>query len=81
MRGEYTQYPPGDLHYERFKALPYYRQVRTDLHGAEVDIFYIQRFTARPLNSGAHIQFWLDWVSDNNGTVGKAIKLQGAAKS
>jgi hypothetical protein len=33
------------------------------------------------LNSGAHIQFWLDWVSDNNGTVGKAIKLQGAAKS
>lgn len=79
--GEYTQYPPADLRYERFKAAPYYRKVRTDLHGAEVDIFYIQRITARPLNSGAHIQFWLDWINDNNGRFGKAIKLQGAAKS
>ena len=38
--GEYTQYPPADLRYDRFKGLPVYRRVRTDLHGAQVDILF-----------------------------------------
>jgi hypothetical protein len=29
--GEYTQYPPADLRYARFRGLPIYRKVRTDL--------------------------------------------------
>ena len=41
--GLYSQYPPADLSYARFKASPYYRKVRTDLHGAKVDILCIDR--------------------------------------
>jgi hypothetical protein len=81
--GEYTQYPPVDLRFERFKALPVYRKVHTDLKGAEVIIFYVQRILPRPIDTGAHIKFWVDWVGDNNGWLNteRTIKLQGAAKS
>jgi hypothetical protein len=78
--GEYTQYPPTDLRYERFKTLPFYKKVRTDLQRAEVDILYIDR-ALTGLNTGAHMQFWLDWIKDNNGRFGRATKLQGAGKS
>ncbi len=81
--GEYTQYPPADLRYERFKGLPVYRKVRTDLKGAEVIIFYVQRILPRPIDTGAHIKFWIDWVADNKGRLNtdQTIKLQGAGKS
>jgi hypothetical protein len=81
--GEYTQYPPADLRYERFKALPVYRKVRTDLKGAEVVILYVQRILRSPINTGAHITFWKDWAYDNNGQLNTDLtrKLQGAAKS
>jgi hypothetical protein len=81
--GEYTQYPPADLRYERFKSSPTYRKVRTDLRGAEVIIFYVQRILPRPIDTGAHIKFWADWIDDNNGRLNtdQTIKLQGAAKS
>ena len=78
--GVYSQYPPNDLSYARFKASPYYRKVRTDLHGAKVDIFYIDR-GLRGLDTGKHIQFWLDWIADNDGGVGRMLKLQGSGKS
>jgi hypothetical protein len=80
---DYSQYPPADLRYERFKALPVYRKVRTDLKGAEVVILYVQRILRSPINTGAHITFWKDWVYDNNGVLNTdlTMKLQGAAKS
>jgi hypothetical protein len=73
----------ADLRYERFKALPIYRKVRTDLKGAEVIILYVQRILRQPINTGAHITFWKDWVSNNNGRLNTdlTMKLQGAAKS
>ena len=76
---DYSQYR-SDLSYDRFKRTPSYQKFRTDLHGAEVKILYVQRLTA-PINSAAHIKFWVDWVQDNNGTFSKAIKLQGAGQS
>jgi len=79
--GQYTQYPPADLRYERFKSLPVYRNVRTDLQGAQVDIFYIDRSLKPPFSTGVHIRFWIDWISDNNGQIGDLVKLQGAGKS
>ena len=78
--GVYSQYPPADLSYAHFKASPYYRKVRTDLHGAKVDILYIDR-GLRGLDTGKHIQFWLDWIADNDGEVGRMLKLQGSGKS
>jgi hypothetical protein len=73
---DYSQYR-GDLTFARFKASPAYRKVQTDLHGADVLIYYIQRQTGKPLNSADHIRFWADWIRDNNGKLKQAEKLQG----
>jgi hypothetical protein len=73
---DYSQYT-GDLSFERFKASRAYQKVRTDLHGANVQIYYIQRMSGKPLNSADHIRFWADWVRDNNGRFKQANKLQG----
>jgi len=73
---DYSQYT-GDLSYDRFKASRAYRKLRTDLHGADVQIYYIQRNTGKPLNSVDHIRFWADWIRDNNGRLKQASKLQG----
>jgi hypothetical protein len=73
---DYSQYS-GDLSYARYKASRAYRKVQTDLHGAEVTIYYIQRTTARSINSVEHIRFWADWIRDNKGRLKQANKLQG----
>ena len=73
---DYSQYS-GDLSYGRYKSSRAYPKFRTDLHGAEVTIYYIQRQSARPINSAAHIQFWAEWIRDNNGRLKAASKLQG----
>jgi hypothetical protein len=73
---DYSQYS-GDLSYARFKASRAYKKVQTDLHGAEVMIYYIQRQSARPINSVDHIRFWADWIRDNKGRLKQANKLQG----
>jgi hypothetical protein len=73
---DYSQYR-GDLTFARFKSSPAYKKVQTDLHGADVLIYYIQRQTGKPINSADHIRFWADWVRDNNGRLKQASKLQG----
>ena len=73
---DYSQYG-GDLTYDRFKKSSAYKKVQTDLHGAQVSIYYIQRQTGRPINSVDHIRFWSEWVRDNNGRFKQAEKLQG----
>jgi hypothetical protein len=73
---DYSQYA-NDLSYGRFKASRAYKRLQTDLHGAEVTIYYIQRVTARPISSTDHIRFWADWVRDNKGRFKQASKLQG----
>jgi hypothetical protein len=73
---DYSQYK-GDLSFARFKSSPAYKKVQTDLHGADVVIYYIQRQTGKPINSADHIRFWADWIRDNNGRLKQATKLQG----
>lgn len=73
---DYSQYS-GDLTFARYKASRAYKKLQTDLHGAAVTIYYIQRVTAKPVNSASHIQFWADWIRDNNGQFKQASKLQG----
>lgn len=72
----YTQYH-GDLSYERFRATPAYKQLKTDLQGARVSIQYAQRL-APGLDSKKHLEFWLQWIRDNDGVPAEAVKLQGA---
>jgi hypothetical protein len=73
---DYSQYA-GDLSYTRYRASRAYKKLQTDLHGAEVTIYYIQRVIAKPLSSADHIRFWAEWVRDNNGRFKQASKLQG----
>jgi hypothetical protein len=73
---DYSQYA-SDLSYGRYKASRAYKKLQTDLHGAEVTIYYIQRVTAKPISSVDHIRFWADWVRDNKGRFKQASKLQG----
>jgi hypothetical protein len=73
---DYSQYA-GDLSYGRYKASRAYKKVRTDLHGADVTIYYVQRLTAKPVDSADHIRFWAEWIRDNNGRLRQATKLQG----
>jgi hypothetical protein len=73
---DYSQYQ-GDLSYGRYKSSRAYRRLQTDLHGAEVSIYYVQRLTSRPISSTDHIRFWAEWVRDNNGRFKQASKLQG----
>ena len=73
---DYSQYA-GDLSYSRYKASRAYKKFRTNLYGAEVTIYYIQRLSAKPINSVDHIRFWAEWIRDNNGRLKQANKLQG----
>jgi hypothetical protein len=72
----YSQYT-GDLSYERFRRSAAYNEFRTNLNGAAVSFFYVQRLTRKPLPSIEHIAFWQQWVRDNNGRFQEAVKLQG----
>lgn len=78
---DYNQYPrAGDLSYLRYKQSPAYLKFRTDLHGAAVKIFYVNRQPkGQPIMNGtAHMQFWQEWFVDNKGQFGSAKWLQGA---
>jgi hypothetical protein len=72
---DYSQYK-GDLSFERYKESRAYKRLHTDLHGAEVAIWYVQRSSGQ-IDSGRHITFWKSWVEDNNGRLSSAEKLQG----
>jgi hypothetical protein len=73
---DYSQYA-GDLSYARYKASRAYRKFQTNLYGAEVTIYYIQRASAKPISTVDHIRFWAEWIRDNNGRLKQATKLQG----
>jgi hypothetical protein len=72
---DYSQYK-GDLSFGRYKESRAYRRLHTDLHGAEVAIWYVQRSKGQ-IDSGRHITFWKSWVEDNGGRLSSAEKLQG----
>jgi len=72
----YSQYK-GNLTYSRFIKSSAYRQLRTDLGGAEVDILYVQRISP-VIDALEHAEFWREWVADNNGRLGSIERLQGA---
>jgi len=75
---DYSQYPKaGDVSYQRFRQSPAYLKLRTDLHGAQVTIYYVQRREPK-IDADKHIEFWHQWVKDNRGAWDRARRLQGA---
>ncbi len=78
---DYSQYPrAGDLTFQRYKQSPAYLKFRTDLHGADVIIRYVNRqVKGQPVVDGTlHMDFWKSWIEDNGGVWGGAKRLQGA---
>jgi hypothetical protein len=73
---DYSQYT-GDLSYSRYRASRAYKKFLTNLYDAQVTIYYIQRLSAKPINSADHIRFWAEWIRDNNGRLKQANRLQG----
>jgi hypothetical protein len=74
---DYSQYS-GDVAYERFEGSAAAKRFRTDLHGAEVTVYYVDRASGRPFDSVAHLGFWTDWIAGCGGRLVEAVKLQGA---
>ena len=74
----YSQYPrAGDLSYERFRRSPAYIKFRTDLHGAEMRVEYVQRASISAQFATALAKFWQQWTHDNGGSKFSAHRLQG----
>lgn len=72
----YSQYS-ASLSYDIFRRSDVYRDLRTDLGGAEVVFYQIQRRTRRPISSADLIKFWIEWTQDNGGRFREALRLQG----
>jgi hypothetical protein len=73
---DYSQYREP-LDYPAFAGSPAARKFATDLHGAEVTVYYVSRDRSGEADSGAHIRFWDSWIADNGGRLVEAVKLQG----
>ena len=71
----YSQYKLG-LEYETYRKSPAYRDFRTNLEGVDFSVWYIDRGIER-FSGLEHMEFWANWVSDNNGNWSRAIKLEG----
>ena len=75
---DYSQYPSaGDLSFARYKQSPAYLKFRTDLHEAQVDVFYVNRPSAK-VDTAKLPAFWRDWIADNRGHLASMKWLQGA---
>lgn len=72
---EYTHYGKS-LSYLRFKESGAYRNLHTDLGGADISIFYVQR-NEPPIDESEHIQFWQEWAKDNGASIERVERLQG----
>ncbi|ACK50492.1 conserved hypothetical protein [Methylocella silvestris BL2] len=75
---DYSQYNV-DLSYARYKKSTAYQKFSTDLHAADVSIYYVQRLMKHPIDATALVRFWSDWIADNNGRLRSVTRLQGAA--
>lgn len=73
---DYSQYRQP-LDFAVFKASAAGRKFATELDGAEVTVYYVNRDRSGEADSGAHIKFWADWIADNGGRLVEAVKLQG----
>ncbi|MFC4352285.1 hypothetical protein ACFOW6_12115 [Fodinicurvata halophila] len=56
----YSHYEdPGD--FEEFKNIDYYKEIRTNLKGVEVTLYYVPRDTQRDIQGQEHLEFWKDY--------------------
>jgi hypothetical protein len=72
---EYSLYK-GDPGFDRFRRSPAYQRLRTDLHGAEAEVFFVHRAKAGVMDNDL-VEFWERWFADNNGSLVRVRKIEG----
>ena len=73
---DYSLYK-GDPGFERYRHSASYEVLRTDLHQADVTVFYVSRKN-QPESADSFVEFWEQWFADNNGNLIRVKKVQGA---
>ncbi len=63
--------------FESLHQIPYYKKIRTNLHGTEVQILYVRREGAQKLQTKRHAFFWADYMHSINGKVTLIEKIDG----
>lgn len=64
---QYTGGPSVD--FGKFERSEYYRQIRTELRGVEVSIYYIRRSTQKNVQNPKHLKFWELFFRESGGRV------------
>ena len=67
----------GQMDFGKLKDTAYFQRIRTDLHGAEVEILYVRRDGAEKLQTKRHAYFWADFIQAIGGKVTLIEKIDG----
>jgi hypothetical protein len=67
----------GAPDFAQFKSTQYYREVRTEMHGATVTVSIIPRETKRNVQDRRLMQFWIDYFSDQGAIVDRWRPIKG----
>jgi hypothetical protein len=73
----YSQYHQPLESFDEFKKSAYYQNVRTDLSGISIEVWYIRRKKTLQLQGDAHIDFWRDYFADQDGAIDKFWYVPG----
>jgi len=73
---DYSQYKHLGS-FAQFRDTPYYQNVRSDLSGIDVEIWYVRRQNTLALQGEKHIDFWRDYLADQGGHVDKVWYVPG----
>lgn len=74
---QYNQYKAGPSSFEAFARSEYFRKVRADLRGAEVEIHYLRRETSRAVQGKEHLMFWERYVRESAGRLVRFLPVEG----
>jgi hypothetical protein len=83
LASDLLQHTRGYSHYrgiedfERFRASPYYRKVRADLRGVEIELLYLQRDKQIELGARKHVTFWEDYFADQGALPARLHSVKG----
>lgn len=67
----------GALDYDAFRASPDFAHTASDLNGVDVTLLYLNRASARDVQGGGHIEFWLRWFGDQGATSDGVVRVEG----
>ena len=67
----------GKLDFTKFKNIPYFRKIRSNLDGVRISILYVRRETKRSVQGRKHIEFWQNFFFDQGAIVDYVKAIEG----